>query len=104
MVKTAGHSDSLSPTVTAPVPDSTDLDAPIFKVNAQHRPLGQGVINGQSHQALRKVVFGGFQPDQGTVDALMDWDALMGADNTPELGAHPTFPQPGFDFIEVLDL
>jgi hypothetical protein len=38
------------------------------------------------------------------VDALMDWDALMGADNAPELGTDATFPKPGFDFVEVLAL
>ena len=104
MVKTAGTSDSLFPTVTAPVPDSTYLEAAVGEINAQHWPLRQGIIDGVAHEALWQVMIGGFQSDQGSVDALMDRLTLLSTSDGSKLWADAAPPQPGFDFVKVLDL
>jgi hypothetical protein len=79
VVKTAGNSDSLSPIVTAPVPDSTDLQTAIIEVDQDGGPLRQGVIDGSSHQAPRQEPAHAFQSQQRPVKAFHDHAAFAGA-------------------------
>lgn len=62
MVKTVGNSDSLIPTATAPVLDSTYFQTTIFQEELERRPLVECVVDGFAHEALRQVTTHGFQP------------------------------------------
>ncbi|TCO85609.1 hypothetical protein EV701_13169, partial [Chthoniobacter flavus] len=52
MVKTAGNSDSLIPTATAPVLDSTDLQAAVLEEDQERGPLIEGVVDRSAHEAF----------------------------------------------------
>jgi hypothetical protein len=59
-VKTAGNSDSLIPIVTAPVPDSTDLQATIFEEDEQGGPLIERVVDCFAHETTGQEAMFGF--------------------------------------------
>lgn len=104
MVKTAGNRDSLFPTVTAPVLDSTYFDSSVFEPCAQRMPLGERIVDGSAQQTLGQMTMRAFEPDQGAADAFLDGAALPGADGGAQPGTRALFSQLPFDAVEVTDL
>ena len=53
--KAAGNSYSPRPTVTAPVPDSTDGQMRVGEEEGELLPLPEGVVDGLAHRATGQV-------------------------------------------------
>ncbi len=81
-----------------------DLDASVAQVNIQGAPLAQGVIDGLAKQALRQIEPAGFEEEQGFVQSLQDWAALVRSNCLAQIRPSLDFSQGGFDPVEMLDL
>ena len=103
-MKAAGNSNSLDPAVTAPVPDSTDLDSAIFEINAKQRPIGESIIDGLAKIAARQIAAGLFEEDQSAVQTLANWTTLAHAHSGAFPWTRPAAAQVLLDAIEMSDL
>ena len=81
-----------------------DLDSAVFKIDGEHGPQGEGVVDGFAEGALGQVATVEFKACECSVDAVGDYAALAGSNGLPLLRSGFGFAQLFFDAVEMQDL
>ena len=81
-----------------------ELEATIFEIDTQQRPIGERVIDGLSKGAARQITARLFEEDQSTVETLANEPALAAAHGGPFPWTGLAAAQVLLDAVEMSDL